>query len=341
MNQPNTYRALQLQRFAPSVREGSDIVDLAWQAPAAGELAVRNLYCGVNGIFDTQIARNAVDYVRVSLPTLMGVEAIGVVQAVGEGVVGFAPGDAVVTVRFRGGYREGNVAPAADFIKVAAPTREWLTLASTGVSAWLALDQVGQAKAGETVAISAAAGGLGHLLVQLAKLRGCRVIALCGGPVKGAFVKSLGADHVIDYKAAPVAEVLSRDFKDAIDLAIDTVGGSTFDALLDNLAPHGRLVVGGAAQDLDGKPEIVTAPRIVHKLYYKGASVRGFMNGLLTPHWAAAREALFPLYESGRLRVVIDAQAFEGLAQVPDAVEHLLAGRSMGKVVVALQELSA
>ncbi len=332
----NSYRALQLQHFAPSVREGAEIVELPWRAPEAGEIAVRNLCCGVNGIFDTQIARNAVDYVKVALPTVMGVEALGVVQAVGAGVSGLAVGDAVVTVRFRGGYREGNVGPASDFVKVAAATPEWLALASTGVSAWLALDHIGQARAGETVAISAAAGGLGHLLVQLATLRGCRVIGICGGPVKSAFVKSLGAARVIDYKAESVAEVLGREFPNALNLAIDTVGGSTFDALLDNLAPHGRLVVGGAAQDLDGRPEIVTGPRIVHKLYYKGASVRGFMNGLLTEHWPEARRQLFPLYESGQLRVVLDAQSFTGLAQVSDAIEHLLSGRSMGKVVVRL-----
>jgi NADPH-dependent curcumin reductase CurA len=333
-----SYRALQLQRFAPGVRAGAEIVDIAWREPQAGEVAVRNLWCGVNGIFDTQIARNAVDYVRVQLPTVLGVEALGVVQAVGPGVTALRAGDAVVTVRFRGGYRHGNVGPAEDFIQVAAPTRDWLALASTGVSAWLALDHVGQARAGETVAISAAAGGLGHLLVQLAKLRGCRVVAICGGPVKAAFVKSLGADRVIDYRNEAVAEVLAREFGDALDLAIDTVGGATFDALLDNLAPHGRLVVGGAAQDLDGQPEVVTAPRIVHKLYYKGASVRGFMNGLLAPHWPAARAALFPLYEAGRLKVVFDATPFHGLGAVPDAIEHLLAGRSMGKVVVGLDK---
>lgn len=337
----SSYRALQLQRFAPSVREGAEIVELPWADPRPGEVAVSNLCCGVNGIFDTQIARNAVDYVKVALPTVMGVEALGFVRAVGQGVDTLAPGDAVVTVRFRGGYREANVGPASDFVKVASATPEWLTLASTGVSAWLALDHIGQARAGETVAISAAAGGLGHLLVQLAKLRGCRVIAICGGPVKSAFVKSLGADHVIDYRAEPVAQALVRDFANAIDVAIDTVGGSTFDALLEHLAPHGRLVVGGAAQDLDGRPEVVTGPRIVHKLYYKGASVRGFMNGLLTDHWPEARRQLFPLYESGRLRVVLDARRFDGLAHVSDAIEHLMAGRSMGKVVVHLGQGSA
>lgn len=338
----STYRALQLQRFAPSLREGSRLVDMPWRDPGPGEIAVRNLWCGVNGIFDTQIARDAVDYVKVQLPAVMGVEALGEVLAVGEGVVGFKAGDAAVTVRFRGGYREGNIAPATDFIRVPAARPEWLALASTGVSAWLMLTHTGQAREGDTVAISAAAGGLGHLLVQLAKLRGCRVIAICGGAEKAAFVRSLGADAVIDYRAEPVADGLARHCPGQIDVAIDTVGGGVFDALIDHLAPHGRLVVGGAAQDLDGQPEIVTGPRIVHKLYYKGASVRGFMNGLLTAHWAEARAALFPLYEHGRLKVVFDQRPMRGLSQVPDAVEHLLSGRSMGKVVVALdQEIRA
>jgi NADPH-dependent curcumin reductase CurA len=130
--------------------------------------------------------------------------------------------------------------------------------------------------------------------------------------------------------------VLGREFKDGLDLAVDTVSGSIFDAMLDNLAQHGRLVVGGAAQDLDGQPELVTAPRVSQKLYYKGASVRGFMNGLLTPHWPAARERIFAAYQAGQLRVQFDDRLFSGLAQVPDAVEHLLSGQSMGKVVVQL-----
>jgi NADPH-dependent curcumin reductase CurA len=95
-------------------------------------------------------------------------------------------------------------------------------------------------------------------------------------------------------------------------------------------------VAAGAAQDLDGVPETVTAPRIVHKLYYKGASIRGFMNGLLVDRWQGAREHLFDLRRDGRIEVVFDDQPFAGLAHVYDAVEHLLAGRSIGKVAVDL-----
>lgn len=332
-----SFQALRQHRFARSFREAVELAQLPVTAPGPGEIRVRNHWCGVNGVFDTQIARNAVDYVTVRLPTWTGVEAVGVVEAVGEGVSGFAVGDAAATVRFTGGYRECNTGPAAQFIRVPAPSREFLALASTGVSAALALEHVGALKDGETVAISAAAGGLGHFLVQLAKLRGCRVVAVCSGARKGEFVKGLGADVVIDYRQQDVAAALAAACPRGVDVAVDTVSGAVFDAFLTHIAPHGRLVVAGAAQDLDGQPELVTAPRIANKIYYKGASVRGFMNGLLTDLWPPVRERLFALYTQGRLRPCFDERPFHGLAQVPDAVEHLVSGRSMGKVVVDLR----
>jgi NADPH-dependent curcumin reductase CurA len=172
--------------------------------------------------------------------------------------------------------------------------------------------------------------------VQLAKLRGCRVVAVCGGTRKAAFVRSLGADRVIDYHSESVAAVLGAEFADGLDVAIDTVGGPIFDAFLDNIAVHGRLVVGGAAIDLEGQPEIVCAPRIVHKIYYKAASVRGFMNGLLTPHWPAARATLFALQAAGQIKVTFDRSDFQGLTGIFDAVEWLLSGQSIGKVLVEL-----
>jgi NADPH-dependent curcumin reductase CurA len=331
-----TYRAIRLERIAPSFREGSEIVELPLAEPGPGEIRVRNLFCGVNGIFDTQIARNAVDYVKIAIPTFTGVEAIGIVEAVGAGVTGFALGDAAVTTRFTGGYREANIGPESQFTKAPAATREYLTLASTGVSALVALERIGEIAEGETVAISAAAGGLGHLLVQLAALRGCRVIGVAGGKAKCDFVASLGAERVIDYKSEDVGAILAAEYPRGLDLAVDTVSGSIFDAFLANLANHGRLVVAGAASDLEGRPEVVTAPRIAHSLYYKGASVRGFMNGLLTAHWQDARTRLFALYEEGRIQVVFDEERNDGIEGVFDAVERLLSGRSMGKVLVDL-----
>lgn len=329
-----TYRALQLTRIAPSFREGCDIVEVPLQPPGPGEIQVRNRWCGVNGIFDTQIARNSVDYVKIALPTFTGVEAIGEVTGVGEGVRDFAVGDAALTVRFTGGYREANTGPASHFVKAPALDPCWLALASTGVSAMVALERIGELREGETIAISAAAGGLGHLLVQLAARLGCRVIGVAGGKEKCAFVASLGAERVIDYRSEDVGAVLAAEYPRGLDVAVDTVSGTIFDAFLANLANHGRLVVGGAAADLEGKPEIVTAPRIAHAIYYKGASVRGFMNGLMTPHWDDARRRLFDLYARGLIATHFDAVPFQGLEGVFGAVERLLSGQSTGKVIV-------
>lgn len=331
-----TYRAIRLERIAPSFREGCQIVELPLRAPGPGEIQVRNRWCGINGIFDTQIARNSVDYVTIALPTFTGVEAIGTVTAVGEGVREFAVGDAAITTRFTGGYREANTAAASHFVKAPALDPAWLALASTGVSAMVALERIGELREGETVAISAAAGGLGHLLVQLAARMGCRVIGVAGGAEKCAFVASLGAERVIDYRSEDVGAVLAAEYPRGLDVAVDTVSGAIFDAFLASLANHGRLVVGGAASDLEGRPEIVTAPRIAHAIYYKGASVRGFMNGLLTPHWDDARRRLFDLYARGVIVTHFDAVPFHELEGVYGAVERLLSGRSMGKVVVDL-----
>ncbi|PVX30678.1 zinc-binding dehydrogenase [Sphingomonas pokkalii] len=332
----SAYRAIQLQRFADTFRAACETITLPEAAPAPGEIRVRNRFCGVNGIFDTQIARNAVDYVRIPLPSFTGVEALGVVESIGEDVTGLELGDPVVTTRFGRGYREVAVGPASEFVSVPDATADMLALTSTGVSALLALEHIGQVRDGETVAISAAAGGLGHLLVQLALLRGCTVFAVAGGQAKGDFLRAIGAHRVIDYRREDVAAVLRDEAPRGIDVAIDTVSGAIFDAFLANMAPHGRLVVAGAAADLDGKPEIVTGPRIAHSIYYKGVSVRGFMNGLLTDHWAPARAKLFALHAGGQIAVTRDARPFDGLDSIHDAVEWLLSGQSMGKVMVSL-----
>jgi NADPH-dependent curcumin reductase CurA len=327
-----SYQALQLQRIADSFRSAADIVTLPVPEPRADEISVRNHWCGVNGIFDTEFARGKAGYMASAYPSFTGVEASGVVEAIGSDVKDFSVGDIVASMRFRSGYREINVASASQFCKLPFLGSESLALASTGVAALLALEHAGNLKDGETVAVSAAAGGLGHLIVQLAKLRGCHVVAICGGAEKARFVAGLGADCIIDYRAQDVGAVLSSHYRDAIDVAVDTVGGAIFDALVSNLAPHGRLVVSGAAQDME---HAEPAPRIALKIYYKAARIQAFQNGLVQHLWPGARDRLFALHRAGALNVTCGG-GFHGLASVYDAIEFLLSGRSVGKVAVNL-----
>lgn len=329
-----TYRAIYLERISDSFRGGTRIVTLPLAAPGADEIVVRNHWAGVNGIFDNNFARGKTGYMAADLPSFTGVEAAGVVEAVGSAVEGVEVGDAVASMRFRSGYREINVAPASQFARLPEASPEHLSLASTGVAALLALEHAGQLADGETVAVSAAAGGLGHLVVQLAKLRGCRVIAICGGADKAAFVRDLGADRVIDYRTEDVAAVLGSEYRDTIHVAVDTVGGGIFDALAANLAPHGRLVISGAAQDQVEEPP--PGPRIANLIYFKAARVQAFQNGLVQHLWPGARARLFALHAAGTLEVTCD-RGFRGLEAVCDAVDHLAGGGSIGKVVVDLR----
>jgi NADPH-dependent curcumin reductase CurA len=302
--------------------------------PGAGELLVRNRFAGVNGFFDTCVCRNEIPYRSLTPPLDLGVEAVGEVVAVGPGVAGLRPGDCVSTTRFGGGYREHQLVRAEEAWPIPAASAEMAAIRPTGVSALVALEQVAELRPGETIAISAAAGGLGQFLVQIARRLGARVIAICGGPEKQAFVRELGCEVALDHRARPLREALAEASPRGIDVGFDTVGGEVLECLLDALAARGRLLVAGRAADL-GRPA-PSRPDLLERLYWKGASIRAFQNALYPEHAAEASRRLLAWHAAGELRVRIDRVRFGGLEQAADAVEHLLSGRSLGKVVLAL-----
>jgi NADPH-dependent curcumin reductase CurA len=333
-----TYRRWRIERFAADFYAAAALVEAPVPTPGPGEILVRNRYAGVNGIFDHGLSRNEVGYrTNLTAPIDCGVESIGVVEATGEGVHAFVPGDAAVFMAFReGGYREYSCAPAANAIKVPEASPEILALMPTGVSALLALEKAGEMKSGETIAITAAAGGLGHILVQLARHAGNHVVGICGGPEKAALVRGLGVDRVIDYKSEDAAAVLAQEFKDRIDIAYDTVGGALFDALLDNLSTFGRLIVSGFAADMYVEPEIVSGPRVYHKLYWKNASIRSYQNALYKPFHRDAALRLLAMYQNGDVKIHIDPVVLEGIERVPEAIEIFRRGKTLGKQVIRL-----
>lgn len=333
---PRTYRKLIIHALTGDFRSSTTVVDEAWSDPGPGQVLVRNVYAGCNAIFDKNLCRNSIRYVKVVPPFDMGIESVGRVEALGPGVTTLAVGDAVATTKLGSGYREYQIAEAARCIRIREATPEILTLIPTGISGMVGLERIGEVRAGETVAVSAAAGGLGHIVVQIAKLSGCHVIGLTGSPEKRALLESLGVDRVIDYRRENVAEVLAHEYPRGIDVAYDSVGGEIFDTFVDHLAMRGRLVISGHTSDFDKPVEAVAQPRIYRKLYWKSASVRGFQNQAFPEYFDDAAKRILDLYYSGKLRVVTDPTPFAGLERVADAVEHLLAGRNTGKVVVAI-----
>jgi hypothetical protein len=327
-------RVLRLDRFGASLRACARVVREPVAPPGPGQVLIRHHYLGVNGLFDEVVARGELPYRDVVPPCDLGVEAVGRVVEVGAGVA-LRPGDPVATSRFGTGYREWLVIDAAEALPVPAATPDYAALRTSAVSALLALEHAGALGRGEVVLVTAAAGGLGQFLVQLARLAGNHVIGVCSGPAKLDLLRRLGCDRPVDRAREDLSELLTREYPDGVDLAVDTVGGAVFDTLLAHLATGGRLVVAGHATDLGpGHPEPVHRPRVYADLYWKAATVRGFQNAFLAADHRPAFDRLLRLHAEGRLRVALDPTRFRGVDSLVDAVDHLAGGRSIGKVIV-------
>lgn len=337
MTHPTHYKKLVIRQLTGDFRSSTAVVSELWQDPQAGEVVIRNAYAGCNAIFDKNLCRNAIRYLDVQPPFDMGIESVGEIVAVGAGVKHLREGDKVATSRLGSGYREYQRATVERVIPVREASPEIVALVPTGISAMVGLERIGEVRAGDTVAVSAAAGGLGHFVLQLAKLRGCHVIAITGSDEKLELLRRLGADRVINHRREALREVLGREYPRGIDVAYDSVGGEIFDAFVDHVAFRGRVVVSGHTSDFDKEIEFVPQPRAYRKLYWKSASIRGFQNQAFPEFFAEAAERILDLHYRGQLQVLVDPTPFPGLEHTADAVEHLLAGRNSGKVVVNLR----
>lgn len=336
MIHPATYPKLVIHQLTGDFRSATQVVDTEWQDPQRGQVVIRNHYAGCNAIFDKNLCRNSIRYLKVEPPFDMGIEAVGEIVAVGQEVEHLRSGDYVAASRLGSGYRHYQVADASRVIRVREPSPQILALIPSGISAMVGLERIGEVKAGDTVAVSAAAGGLGHFVVQLAKLAGCHVIGITSDDRKAELLKTLGVDRTVNHRKENLRTVLEREYPRGLDVAYDSVGGEIFDTFVDHLAFRGRLVVSGHTSDFDKEVEFVPQPRAYRKLYWKSASIRGFQNQAFPEFFAESAVRILDLYYRGRLQVLVDPTPFVGLAQVADASEHLLAGRNTGKVVIRL-----
>ena len=326
-----TYQKLVATRLTPHFREAAQIVEADVPEPGPGQVLVRNRYAGVNA---TDVNITAGRYsADPTLPMDLGAEAVGVVEAVGAGVE-LTVGQAVATMGVGGGYRELQLIPARYAVPVPEATPEMVALFVSGLTASIALSETGQMGTGETVFVSAAAGGTGQFAVQLAKRAGNTVVGTCGSPEKADALRALGVDRVVNHREEDVRAVLKE--VGPIDLAYESVGRAMFDAALAALGVHGRLlVIGYVSEYIDGL-ESVDRPRVYARLLQTSASIRGFFLPHFTAFYPAHIARLVSLVKTGELEVAVDESRFEGVGSVVDAVEHLHSGASRGKVVVRL-----
>lgn len=204
----------------------------------------------------------------------------------------------------------------------------------TGLAAYFGLLRIGEPKEGQTVLVSGAAGATGSVAGQIAKLKGCRVIGIAGGPRKCDFVTvELGFDACVDYKADDFRGVLRETVgADGVDVYFDNVGGEILEAALGLLALHGRIVVCGAISQYDGSEP--RGPRNYTNLIIKRARMEGFLIFDYAAEYPRAFADLGRWAEEGRIVSQLDIS--EGIEAVPEAFTKLFTGGNLGKTVVAL-----
>ncbi|MGI5337178.1 NADP-dependent oxidoreductase [Streptomyces sp. CA-181903] len=314
---PTTMRAVsQDTAGAPDVLK---VVEVERPTPARGEILVRVHAAGVNPT-DWKTRARGEFATGVRPPFTLGYDVAGVVEAVGEGVTLFQAGDEVFGMpRFphpAGAYAEYVTAPARHF----APRPHGLTHIQAGalplasLTAWQALVDTANVQPGRRVLIHAAAGGVGHLAVQIAKARGAYVIGTASA-AKHELLRSLGADELIDYRTQDFTEALR-----GVDVVLDTLGGPNWARSLRTLRPGGMLI---SILPPNGTFPVKEA---------EAAGVRAvFM--LVEPDHAGLRE-ITSLVEDGRLHVIVD----EVFPLEEAARAHTLGetGRTTGKIVLSV-----
>lgn len=208
-------------------------------------------------------------------------------------------------------------------------------LGVNGLTAYFGLLQVGQPKHGETVMVSAAAGSVGHMVGQIAKIKGARVVGVCGSEAKGfTLTNELGFDAAVNYKEDDFREALKAATADGVDVYFDNTGGMILGAALFRMNIGGRIACCGVVSQYDtDRPE--PGPKGVPGLLVnKRITMRGFLVFDFAEQYAVAREEMHGWLASGEMQSLTDEVS--GLQAAPDAFVDLLAGGNIGTRVVRL-----
>jgi NADPH-dependent curcumin reductase CurA len=204
-------------------------------------------------------------------------------------------------------------------------------LGMTGYSAWCGFVSRGEPRAGDAVLVSGAAGGVGSLVLQIARARGCSpVIGIAGSPEKCRLVEELGADAAIDYKREDVAARIGELFPDGLDIYFDNVGGEILEAALEHLAPRARVVLCGSISEYTRKEPF--GPRNYTRLRRGDSDLRGFFVYNHLDSFPTAEEEMAGWIREGRLRALVDIS--EGFETMPEALMGLYTGSNRGKRIV-------
>ncbi|KAM9852733.1 prostaglandin reductase-3-like isoform 1-T1 [Aulostomus maculatus] len=333
-------KKLVVTKLSPHFREAVCVQTVAVPIPGDADLLVRNRFVGINAS-DINYSAGRYDP-SVKPPFDAGFEGIGEVVGLGLSASSrYTVGDSVAYFS-NGAFAEYTVVPAKECVPVPSVKPEFLTLLVSGATAYIALERLGDLAKGETVLVTAAAGGTGQFAVQFAKQAACHVIGTCSSNEKAGFLKSIGCDRPINYTAEDLASVLRKEYPKGIDVVYESVGGSVLELAVNCLANKGRLIVIGfisGYQTTSGIPQFRGGTLPV-KLLQKSASMRGFFLPHFTSDYREALSSMMQMFAKGKLVCEVDcgdlAQEgrFVGLESVFRAVDYMYAGKNLGKVVV-------
>ena len=209
-------------------------------------------------------------------------------------------------------------------------------LGINGLTAYFGLLEIGKPKEGETVMISAAAGSVGHLVGQIAKIKGCKVIGVCGSDEKcNTLVKELGFDSAVNYKDANYRQNLKEATPNGVDIYFDNTGGMILGSALFRLNPGGRIACCGVVSQYDTSSPEPGPKGIPGLLVNKSIRMEGFLVFDFAAKYEDATSKIIEWIESGKLKVLTDE--VHGLGSAPEAFVDLLSGGNIGTRIVLLE----
>ncbi len=316
-------KAIRLNKFGGI--ENLSIDEIEKPTPGAGEVLIKTAAAGIN-FSDTMLRQNKYMFTP-ELPFTLGFEVAGTVEEIGENVQNVRVGQRVLALMRGGGYAEYATANVAQVVPIPDEMNfgESTVLLVQGLTALGLLQNL---NAGDTILIHAAAGGVGSLLVQIAKQKGAKVLGTASSPEKLEKVAALGADVGINYTEADwTDEVLRATAGKGANLIIEMVGGEIGKQNLKCLAIGGTMIVYGAASGEDFQ---ISALSLLGKMQ----TVQGYNLNFETPaNMAKFTKELMTIYGAGNLEIMLQEFPLEKAAEAHQAIEGR---KTMGKVVLTV-----
>ncbi|HSC82573.1 MAG TPA: NADP-dependent oxidoreductase [Pseudomonas sp.] len=334
MSQLNRQFLLAKRPVGAATRDTFSYVETPVGEPGPNQILVENLYLSLDPAMRGWMNDSKSYIPPVGLGEVM--RALGVGKVIASNHPDFAVGDHVNGAL---GVQDYFLGEPRGFYKVdpsRAPLPLYLSaLGMTGMTAYFAFLDVGQPKEGDTVVISGAAGAVGSVVGQIAKIKGCRVVGIAGGAEKCKLLKDeLGFDGVIDYKNEDLHAGLKRECPKGVNVYFDNVGGEILDAVLTRIAPKARIVICGAISQYNNK-EAVKGPANYMSLLVNRARMEGFVVMDYAAQFADAAKEMGGWMAAGKLKSKEDI--VEGLETFPETLGKLFSGENFGKLVLKVR----